>query len=127
MKEFVLFKEKKEVPPKREDFLKKALHDCQQALDDAYRGLQNTNEPDLIDRYIYELNAANMRYKVLLRDIKEIAASQERDNSVLLSEPILSHSLLRQPATLPEPAPVSANISSTNLDTDTSLLNRSFR
>lgn len=74
MKELLLlFKDKKENPPKREDFLKKALQDCQQSLEDAYCGLQNTNEPDLIDRYIYELNAANLRYKVLLRDIKEVS------------------------------------------------------
>lgn len=78
MKElFLLFKDKqKENPPKREDFLKKALQDCQQSLEDAYCGLQNTNEPDLIDRYIYELNAANMRYKVLLRDIKEVSSEE---------------------------------------------------
>ncbi len=88
---------KKENPPKREDFLRKALRDCQQELDNAYRGMQNTNEPDLIDRYIYEWNAANLRYKVLLRDLRE---------------------------TFPES---SAKISSTNLETETSLLNRSFR
>ncbi len=71
-----LLSDKTETPPKREDFLKKALRECQTAMNDAYQGLQNTNEPDLIDRYIYELNAANMRYKVLLRDIKEIAPSE---------------------------------------------------
>ena len=74
MKEFLLMlKDKKEIPPKREDFLKKALQECQQSLEDAYRGLENANEPDLIDRYIYELNAANLRYKVLLRDLKEVS------------------------------------------------------
>lgn len=85
---------KKENPPKREDFLRKALRDCQKELDNAYHGMQNTTEPDLIDRYIYEWNAANLRYKVLLRDIREVS---------------------------------SANISSTNLETETSLLNRSLR
>ena len=84
----LLWKEKKKIPPKRKDFLKKAICDCQQAINDAYLGLQNTNEPDLIDRYIYEMNAANVR---------ELSASS---------------------------AP---SISPTNLETDTSLLNRSFR
>lgn len=104
---------KKENPPKREDFLKKALRDCQQSLEDAYCGLQNTNEPDLIDRYIYEWKAANLRYKVLLRDIKEAA-------------PELSASCV-QAASTAEELSSPARISSTNLDTDTSLLNRSFR
>lgn len=93
----LLWKEKKKIPPKRKDFLKKAIYDCQQAINDAYLGLQNTNEPDLIDRYIYEMNAANVRYRFLLKEMRELSASS---------------------------AP---SISPTNLETDTSLLNRSFR
>lgn len=77
-----LLADKAETPPKREDFLKKALRECQIAMDDAYHGLQNTNEPDLIDRYIYELNAANIRYKVILRDIKELAASLTPEDGI---------------------------------------------
>ena len=93
----LLWKEKKKIPPKRKDFLKKAICDCKQAINDAYLGLQNTNEPDLIDRYIYEMNAANVRYRFLLKEMRELSASS---------------------------AP---SISPTNLETDTSLLNRSFR
>lgn len=93
----LLWKEKKKIPPKRKDFLKKAICDCQQSINDAYLGLQNTNEPDLIDRYIYEMNAANVRYRFLLKEMRELSASS---------------------------AP---SISPTNLETDTSLLNRSFR
>ena len=93
----LLWKEKKKIPPKRKDFLKKAICDFQQAINDAYLGLQNTNEPDLIDRYIYEMNAANVRYRFLLKEMRELSASS---------------------------AP---SISPTNLETDTSLLNRSFR
>ena len=66
----LLWKEKKKIPPKRKDFLKKAICDCQQAINDAYLGLQNTNEPDLIDRYIYEMNAANVRYRFLLKEMR---------------------------------------------------------
>lgn len=103
---------KKEKLPKREAFLRKALRDCQQELDNAYRGMQNTTEPDLIDRYIYEWNAANLRYKVLLRDIREtVSAPDSRALHTSSSETY----------------PCSANISSTNLETETSLLNRSFR
>ena len=67
----ILYPDRKyETPPKREDFLKKALQDAKQSLDDAYQGLQTVNDPDLIDRYIYEWNAANLRFKVLLQDIR---------------------------------------------------------
>ena len=91
----------KETPPKRKDFLKKAIKDCQQAINDAWLGLQNTNEPDLIDRYIYEMNAANVRYRFLLKEMQELAAAEE-----LSGVP---------------------SISPTNLETETSLLNRSFK
>lgn len=63
---------KKEVPPKKEAFLKKALLDAQRSLQDAYDGLSNVNEPELIDSYIYELNAASLRYQVILRDYKSL-------------------------------------------------------
>lgn len=130
MKDFLTpWKDKqKENPPKREDFLKKALQDCQQSMEDAYRGLQNTNEPDLIDRYIYELNAANMRYKVLLRDIKQV--SEDIPVPHLPSPPIVPSqvSATTEPLTVSAKSlSVSTNISSTNREMDTSLLNRSFR
>ncbi len=116
---------KKEKLPKREDFLRKALRDCQQELDNAYHGMQNTTEPDLIDRYIYEWNAANLRYKVLLRDMREtLAQSHASSQETNVSDFHTARPL--QPS--PSKAFVSpARISSTNLETDTSLLNRSFR
>lgn len=127
MKEFLFFKDKKENPPKREDFLKKALQDCQRSLEDAYRGLQNTNEPDLIDRYIYELNAANMRYKVLLRDIKEISP-QELPAHCLSVTSVIPAEVTAAPKPLAVSSkPLSASISSTKREMETSLLNRSFR
>lgn len=61
---------KKERPSKKEVFLKKALLEAQRSLQDAYDGLSNVKEPELIDSYIYELNAANLRYEVILRDYK---------------------------------------------------------
>lgn len=119
---------KKENPPKREDFLRKALRDCQQELENAYRGMQNTNEPDLIDRYIYEWNAANLRYKVLLRDIRETLPEPSSTTSET-KVPVLPSSL-HTPVFQTSPSKTlvsSAKISSTNLETETSLLNRSFR
>ena len=42
----------------------------QKSFENAYKGLESVDDPDLIDLFIYEINAANLRYKVLLRDIK---------------------------------------------------------
>ena len=64
---------------KQEAFLKKALLEAQRSLQDAYAGLSNVNEPDLIDSYIYEVNAANLRYQVILRDYKLL---KEKDITV---------------------------------------------
>lgn len=69
----MLFMVKKRNLPKKEDFLKKALLEAQQSFENAYKGLENVNDPDLIDSYIYEINAANLRYKVLLRDVKMLS------------------------------------------------------
>lgn len=67
---FMIFSNKKRNPPKREEFLKNALKETQKSFENAYKGLENVDDPDLIDLFIYEINAANLRYKVLLRDIK---------------------------------------------------------
>lgn len=37
------------------------------ALENAYTGFDNATDPDLIDCYIYELNAVMKRYKYLLQ------------------------------------------------------------
>lgn len=67
---------KEEKLPKKEVFLKKALLDAQRNLKDAYNGLANVNDPDLIDSYIYEVNAANLRYQVILRDYKMLESQK---------------------------------------------------
>lgn len=63
---------KKEKLPKKEVFLKKSLLQAQNRLERAYERLSLVNEPDLIDSYIYELNAANLQYQVILRDYKAL-------------------------------------------------------
>ena len=73
LKNKISFMGKKRNLPKKEDFLKKALLEAQQSFENAYKGLENVNDPDLIDSYIYEINAANLRYKVLLRDVKMLS------------------------------------------------------
>ena len=54
--------------------LKDDLHQTARALQDAYNNLENVVDPDLIDCYIYEMNALSFRYKYLLRQIKSYEA-----------------------------------------------------
>ena len=48
------------------------LEKTKKALEIAYAGFDNVTEPDLIDCYIYELNAAQLRYQFLLRRFKSL-------------------------------------------------------
>jgi Protein of unknown function (DUF2508). len=41
------------------------------ALETAYSNFENVVDPDLIDCYIYEVNAVQKRYKFLLKQMKE--------------------------------------------------------
>ena len=45
---------------------------ARRAIEDAYTNFQNTCDPDLIDSYIYEGNAAWKRYRFLLRQMDEL-------------------------------------------------------
>lgn len=42
------------------------------AMESAYSNFENVSDPDLIDSYIYELNAMQKRYAFLLRQAKEL-------------------------------------------------------
>ena len=41
------------------------------SLETTHSKFENTSDPDLIDSYIYEMNAIHFRYKYLLRQIRE--------------------------------------------------------
>lgn len=53
--------------------LKDSIEKTRRALDIAYAGFDNAVEADLIDSYIYEINALQLRYKYLisLADLRE--------------------------------------------------------
>ena len=51
--------------------LKDELLLARNALENAYAGFDNVTDPDLIDCYIYELNAVMKRYKYLLQKAAE--------------------------------------------------------
>ncbi len=52
------------------------IYKTKSALDAAYSNFENVTEPDLIDCYIYELKSVQMRYRFLLRQVKENGVSQ---------------------------------------------------
>ena len=53
------------------------------ALDSARSNFENVVEPDLIDCYIYELQAVQMRYKFLLEKAKQSTISAKGYQSIL--------------------------------------------
>lgn len=78
-----MIKKKEEKEVKKELFLKKALLEAQRNLQDAYtRELANVKDPDLIDCYIYEVNAANLRYQVILRDYKQLESQKKKADAI---------------------------------------------
>lgn len=42
------------------------------ALDNAYSNFENVVDPDLIDSWIFEVNAMQKRYKFLLKRVKQM-------------------------------------------------------
>ena len=62
------------------DLLKKSLiddiHKTQRELETAYAGFQFASDPDLIDCYIYEINSADLRYRYLINQIKELSLTE---------------------------------------------------
>jgi len=57
---------------KKEDIvILAAMEKLRQDLDRIHRSLDAVTDPDLIDSFVYELNAVNMRYKFYLTMCKE--------------------------------------------------------
>lgn len=52
------------------DTLIDEIAQARRAIDDAYTNFQNACDPDLIDSYIYEGNAAWKRYHFLLKQVR---------------------------------------------------------
>lgn len=60
--------------------LQESIQKTRQALDIAYAGFNNAVEVDLIDSYIYEINALQKRYKHLV----ELAGIEQKKESTEL-------------------------------------------
>ena len=74
----VTLSETAEIPETKEDLLED-LKKTRYALEVAYSGFDNVTDPDLIDCYIYQVNAILKRYKFLLQKI-----SMKEDSDLIL-------------------------------------------
>lgn len=61
------------------DELKHNLEQASTDLKNVYNNLENVVEPDLIDYYIYQAKAVQMRYKFLLNCVKKIEDSYTKN------------------------------------------------
>ncbi len=57
------------------DALRAELETTKKSLDTAHSNFENVVDQDLIDCYIYEVNAAQLRYTFLLKKLKEYEES----------------------------------------------------
>lgn len=57
----------------RENLIKE-IEDLNQALETANSNFENVCDPDLIDSYIYEMNAISFRYRYLLKQMRKLEA-----------------------------------------------------
>ena len=66
-------------PPSGYDMLIDSLHKTSADLQIVYENLQNVVEPDLIDYYIYQAKAVQMRYRFMLGCVKKLEDSYTKN------------------------------------------------
>lgn len=69
----------KEAPKTQRELILEDLEKTKCELDTAYRGFDYATDPDLIDCYIYDINAILKRYKYLL----ELASQTKPDADII--------------------------------------------
>lgn len=57
--------------------LKEGLVQTRVRINQAYAGFNGTGDPDLIESYVYEINALQARYSYLLRRVKALEGQEE--------------------------------------------------
>ena len=67
-----LFKLQPTIKNKAYQMLKEDIEKTALELNAAYTNLQNVVDPDLIDYYIYQTKAVQMRYRYLLNCVKKL-------------------------------------------------------
>lgn len=56
--------------------LKEGLSRTRQLIHQAYANFNGTHDPDLIESYVFEINALQARYSYLLRRVKELESPE---------------------------------------------------
>lgn len=56
--------------------LLEALAATRVQINQAYRGFDTAHDPELVESFVYEINALQSRYSYLLRRIKELECAQ---------------------------------------------------
>lgn len=69
----------KDIPKTRRELLLEDLEKTKCELDTAYRGFDYVTDPDLIDCYIYDINAVLKRYKFLLEQVELLNGETETE------------------------------------------------
>lgn len=78
MKTFRLFKKRQSLTPSPENLeLRAEIARTKHSIESARSNFEQVVDPTLIDCYIYELNAAQLRYQFLLRRFKFLERHQE--------------------------------------------------
>ena len=71
-RKYIMLGKRKSILQIQQELIQEELERTKVALDCAYSNFENSTDPDLIDCSIYELKAAQQRYKVLLKQAKQL-------------------------------------------------------
>ncbi|SFS01308.1 YaaL family protein [Anaeromicropila populeti] len=63
---------------REQELLTDQIHKTQIALETAYSNFDNVLEPELIDSFIYEVNAIQQRYQYLIQQAKKLEAQLQK-------------------------------------------------
>lgn len=58
--------------------LLEGMAETRRQLNQAYRGFNSHSDPDLIESYVYEINALQSRYSYLVRRVKDLESQEGR-------------------------------------------------
>lgn len=57
--------------------LTESMHQTQRALNQAYAGFNQAQHSELVESYVYEINALEHRYAYLLQKLRDVENSKE--------------------------------------------------
>lgn len=74
---FMLRKGRRVIQNEELHTLHQGLHQTRVQMNQAYSNFNSTGDSDLIESYVFELNALEARYAYLLRRVKELEQKRE--------------------------------------------------